>query len=80
MKDLNKPMLEWTKNVQSSLTKPTIIFPKDSISVAFTKNSKLKVEFSEEMKKSKSFNAIIQVDDKNETTIDIGQQSFAMEC
>lgn len=75
LKDSYRPILEWTKNVQSTLTKTAVIFPKDSISVAFTKNSKIKVEFSEGMKKLKSFNAIIQLDNNNKTTIDISDKN-----
>jgi hypothetical protein len=64
LKDLYPKMLEWTAKIQKTLSKPKITAPKDSISINFSKKTRIVISFSEPMKKTDTITTILQ-DGKN---------------
>lgn len=64
LKDLYPKMLEWTAKIQKKLSKPRIIAPKDSISINFSKKTRITISFSESMKKMDTISMIL-LDGKN---------------
>ncbi len=71
LKDLYPNILDWTSEIQKSLSKPKIISPKDSISINFSEKTKVAITFSERMKKSDTITTILQNGKKIRKFIDL---------
>lgn len=79
--DLYPKMLKWTSEIQNTLSKPKIIFPKVTIVTKFHNKTKIKITFSEPMETVPKFTIILQDDKRNqeikEITVDDNNLKWA---
>ncbi|MDI9312870.1 MAG: DUF4932 domain-containing protein [Limnohabitans sp.] len=73
IKDLYPKLLKWTYDIQKTLTKPTLIYPTDSLILKFEKHSQIKLKFSEKMQNVSEFNILLQDPNEHKDTLTINK-------
>ncbi len=69
--DLYPAMLDWTSSIQSQLSKPTVLTPKEQMNVSFSDKTPIRITFSEAMKPVEEFSIIVQDTNGNQTVKEI---------